>query len=92
MKEFSAENVAFVYICINSEEPKWKAMLSKLQLGGQHYLLTNAQSNAFRNAFAITGVPHYFLIDKQGTIFENGSALRPGVVRDKIKKLLKAKA
>jgi thiol-disulfide isomerase/thioredoxin len=77
MKKLKNKKVAFVYLCIDSEEKNWKAQLSIHELGGQHYLLDKAQSSDLRNTFEISGVPFYVLIDKKGNIIEKGSHLRP---------------
>jgi thiol-disulfide isomerase/thioredoxin len=82
------KDVAFVYVCIDSKEESWKAILDEFQLSGQHYWLTEAQSDEWKSAFNITGVPYYFLIDKQKIVVEFGSHLRPIVVEDKIVELL----
>ena len=87
--ELKDKDVAFIYICLESNEKQWKATLDKLQLGGQHYLLTNQQSAEMRNLFELTGVPYYLLIDKDGVIREKGHHLRPLNARDKIEEMLK---
>ncbi len=74
MKEFAGKDIAFVFVCLDSEEQKWKSVLAELQIGGQHFLLTPTQSVEFRKAFSINGVPHHILIDQQGTIVENGTS------------------
>ena len=83
------KDVAFVYLCLDSEEKLWKASLAELQLTGQHYFLTKKQSTDIRKVFEINGIPHYFLINKKGIITEKGSHLRPNLVEEKIEKLLK---
>ena len=87
--ELKDKDVAFVYVCLESEEKKWKATLDKFQLGGQQYLLSNKQSREMRDLFEINGVPFYMLIDKNGVIQEKGSHLRPLSVKNKINELLK---
>lgn len=89
MKKMKGKDVAFVYLCLDSEEKLWKASLAELQLTGQHYFLTKEQSTDFRTVFELNGIPDYFLINKQGTISEKGSHLRPDRVGEKIEKLLK---
>lgn len=89
MKKMTGKDVAFVYLCIDSEEKLWKASLAEMQLTGQHYFLTNEQSTDIRKVFEVNGIPHYFLIDKKGIIVEKGSHLRPDAVEGKIEKLLK---
>jgi len=87
MKVYKSEDVAFIFICLDSEEKNWKATLSKYSLGGQHYFLTKNQSSEFRNAFNIKGIPHYILFDKNGNVSENGTQ-SPSYIKDKLDKLL----
>ena len=87
--ELKGQDVVFIYICLNSNENQWKATLSKLQLGGQHYFFSNKQSDDISKLFEISGIPFYLLIDKNGIINEKGSHLRPLIVKDKVKEMLK---
>ncbi len=89
--QFKNEEVSFVFICIDSEEKAWKGVLSRFQLAGQHLLLAKTQGEAFQETLEVKGIPHYFLIDKNGKIIEKGSHLRPGkeATMKKIKALLK---
>lgn len=88
MEKLKGKNVSFIYVCLNSKEKQWKALLDRFQLSGQHYFLNETQSAEWEKVFNITGVPYYFLINKNGTIIENGSYLRPEVAGEKIEKLL----
>lgn len=88
MEEMKDQNVAFVFLCIDSEEKLWKTNLAEFQIGGQHYFLTKEQSTDLRKVFEIRGIPHYFLINKDGVIVEKGSHLRPDGVKEKLEKLL----
>jgi hypothetical protein len=87
--EFGDKDVVFVYLCLESEEQQWKAIREKLQIGGQHYLLSNKQSAEIRELLGVVGVPDYMLIDKKGVIKEKGNHLRPLVAKDKIAEMLK---
>ncbi len=88
MEYMDGKEIEFVYLCIDSKETVWKAILDKYQLGGQHYFLTKAQSSDLREAFDIDGVPYYFLVDRNGAIIDKGSHLRPDIVKERIEKLL----
>jgi thiol-disulfide isomerase/thioredoxin len=88
MEKLLGKDVAFVFLCIDSEEKGWKAILSEFQLGGQHYFLTQKQSTDIRKSIGIQGIPYYLLIDKQGTIQEKGSHLRPNTVTEMIEELI----
>ena len=88
MKKMNGKNVAFVYLCLDSQEKVWKENLSQLEIGGQHYLLNQQQSSAFRKNFGIQGIPFYILLNKNGQVAEKGSQLRPNVAEYKIEELL----
>jgi thiol-disulfide isomerase/thioredoxin len=89
-EKFAGKDVEFIFLCIDSEEDKWKAMLSELQIGGTHYCLTKAESSALRKILGISGVPHYVMVDKNGTIIKQGFDIRPssGLAESEIRKLL----
>jgi thiol-disulfide isomerase/thioredoxin len=88
MKKMDGKDVAFVYLCLDSQEKVWKENLSQLEIGGQHYLLNQQQSSAFRKNFGIQGIPFYILLNKNGQVAEKGSQLRPNVAKYKIEELL----
>jgi thiol-disulfide isomerase/thioredoxin len=88
MKDYKNKNVAFVYICLDSEEKNWKSIISKNAIGGIHILLNKKQSIDFREVFGIKGVPHYILFNKNGNLSENGT-LPPMEIKEKLDKLLK---
>jgi len=87
-KELIDQDVEFVYLCVNSKKENWEEKLSEYNLDGSHYLLTDSQSDILSEKFQISGIPHYVLIDKKGTVAKNGSHLRPNVVKDEIIDLL----
>lgn len=87
MDEYKTKNVAFVFICLDSDEKSWKAVINKNSLMGQHFFLNKDQSSDFRKVFRINGIPHYILFNKKGDISEN-MTLPPSAVKDKIDKLL----
>ncbi|QNL47852.1 TlpA family protein disulfide reductase [Olivibacter sp. SDN3] len=81
------DSVSFVYICIDSEKDRYLSTVSKYQLGGQHYFLSNQQSQELRQMLGINGIPYYILIDQKGVVKEQGNHLRPPSIKEKIKKL-----
>jgi thiol-disulfide isomerase/thioredoxin len=90
MEQYKGKKLAFVFICLESNEQNWKSIISKYSIGGQHILLTKNQSIDFRKAFGVNGVPHYILFDNQGNISENGTE-PPLFIKEKIDKLLSEK-
>jgi thiol-disulfide isomerase/thioredoxin len=85
--KLDGQDIAFVYLCLESDSNKWQNLVKKHDLQGQNYLLDNNQSKAVRDAFEIDGIPHYILIDKNGMIFEKNAAF-PGSENKKIEKLI----
>lgn len=90
-KKLNDDNVAFVYLCIDSKEDQWKAIISEMSLGGNHYFATSDQISFVKKMFEINGIPEYVLIDPKGNIIEKGNHLRPsnGLIETKIENLLK---
>lgn len=88
MNKMQNEDVAFIFLCIESEERLWKPVLDKFEMGGQNYFLSKKQSKEIKKAFGVQGVPYYVVIDKNGTISEKGSHLRPDVAESKILELM----
>lgn len=86
-EKFEGKDIAFVYLCLESDSIKWKNLVKEHDLKGQNYLLDDDQSKALRDAFEIDGVPHYILINKQGVVFEKHAA-SPGFETEKIEKLI----
>ncbi len=86
--DFQNKNVSFVYLCLDSDQDKYKATVSSYDLGGQHYFLSAKQSGSIRDLFKVSGIPFYLLIDRDGTILETGNHLRPLTAKDKINTLL----
>lgn len=70
------KDVAFVYLCLESEKDTWKRLSKVMNIGENNYFLTAGQSSVMRTAFEIQGIPFYVLIDKNGTIVDKGSDLR----------------
>lgn len=66
IQKFKGKDVAFIFVCIDSEEQNWKAALDKYSLEGHNVLLNKKQSEEFRQIFNINGIPHYILFDKEG--------------------------
>lgn len=82
---FKGKDIVFLYLCVESKENIWKAVVADKQIPGENYLLTGSQYRALVKKFNINGLPHYAIIDKRGYIKEQ-DALRPGDTA--LKKLL----
>ncbi|GAB3923239.1 TlpA family protein disulfide reductase [Mucilaginibacter myungsuensis] len=91
--KLKGKDIVFLYVCVESEEKKWKTMVKELGIdGGENLLLTNNDYKALCEKFQISGIPRYLLVDKGGRVF-NENAQRPsesGLMED-IEKLLAAR-
>jgi thiol-disulfide isomerase/thioredoxin len=90
MQTLDSDKVAFIYLCIDSDKDKWKAIISELDISGSHYLATPDQSRFLYQLFEMNGVPQYILLDTKGNMIEKGIHLRPSesLIKTKIDKLL----
>jgi hypothetical protein len=85
ISELDSDKVDFVYLCIDSKEDRWKALISEMEIEGNHYLATPDQSRFIYKLFEMGSVPHYALIGTDGNIIEKGNHLRPSLSTTKTK-------
>ncbi len=84
-EEFKNEDIAFVSICEDNDRNRWKSIVKKNNLTGVH-LFISEQNHPFIEAYLVTGVPRFILLDKEGRIID-ANAKRPS--NKAIKELLK---
>ena len=89
MELFKDDEVNFLFLCLESDEDKWKATIDEFDLGGIHYFLTRNQGDELKKTINLTGYPFYLLVDSDGNIIEKGSHLRPSLAEEKIFTLIK---
>jgi thiol-disulfide isomerase/thioredoxin len=77
MEEYKNKEVSFVFLCLKSEEKKWKTVLSEKKMNGKHFLLNDEQSAYFEKLLKINGYPTYAIIDKKGQVVRAGNSFRP---------------
>jgi len=83
MFDLKGEAVEFVFLSFNSPKEAAQKKVTELKLGGTHYFLDADQSNHLLKTLAISNLPNYILIDKNGQIVKSGTELRPGVEQTK---------
>jgi hypothetical protein len=90
--KLAGKDVVFLYLGLQSEEKAWKAMIAKLDIQGEHYLLNKNEYAAIAEKFQISGIPHYVLVDQKSHVVD-GNAKRPGddKLKPEIEALLNAK-
>lgn len=71
------DSIAFVYICVDSDEEAFQNTVKKYDLKGTHYFLDHEQSKELYKQLNMNGVPHYILIDHMGKVVNSGFEYRP---------------
>ena len=77
MENEKDSDVEYVYLCLMSEEKKWKAVLAEKKMKGKQYFLNDEQSAYFMQLLKISGYPTYAIIDKEGRVIRTGNSFRP---------------
>jgi len=65
-KKYAGKDIVFLNISIDEDENKWKESVQRLGISGIH-LIANSQRNPETiQAYKVSSIPSYFLIDKAG--------------------------
>lgn len=70
MKELQANNpnVAYLFFSLDKNITKWKLVIEKYQLEGNHYLINGGMKDSFGEEIDLNWIPRYIIIDKTGKI------------------------
>lgn len=80
-EELQGKDIVYVYITgETSPLATWQQMTPDIH--GEHYRVSNEQWAYLRQAFAIQGVPSYFILDRKGEVKEDFLGF-PGVAKMK---------
>jgi thiol-disulfide isomerase/thioredoxin len=64
------ENLVFLYVSIDSDIGKWKEAIEKFEIQGIH-VNSNENKGSMPDTYNVQGVPEYYIIGKDGKIFDN---------------------
>jgi thiol-disulfide isomerase/thioredoxin len=69
-EELKDKNIRFVYFT-NPSSPKntWEIMIPDID--GEHYYLTQDEWNKMAARFKVSGIPHYVLVGKDGSVLKD---------------------
>ncbi len=73
---YKDKNVVFLNICVDVNEGQWKGALKKYNFHGVNLFAEGWTRHPVCKAYNVTGIPHYILINKDGSI-ANNNATRP---------------
>ncbi len=75
-KRFKDENdLVFLYISVDHDEEAWREGVAENEIEGIHLNVKGRDHEVVRN-YNVWGIPSYFIIDRNGVIFDN-NARRP---------------
>jgi hypothetical protein len=76
-KQMEGKDIVFVYLGGQCREDAWKGSVNSNWVAGEHYLLQDKQFRDFAKHHQIDGIPHYFLLSREGKLI-NQNAPHPG--------------
>ena len=87
-EKYKDKNIVFINICVDSEEKEWKESLKESNLHGVNLIAPGWTNNKACIAYGIQGIPHYYLINKDGKTVNNNSRMYMPALNSEIDKLL----
>ena len=90
-KKLAKENVRFVYISLDGNESIWKRFIDRRRFTGTHLLGDNGHESPVAAAYFVTGIPRYFLIDRDGLIVSSDAPRPSGGAEQMIRSLISRK-
>lgn len=76
-KELESMSVKSIYICSDSDQTIWKAMIKKYDLEGINVFMNDRQYESLYKRYNIEAFPTYLIYDQEGNLVQNGSKWRP---------------
>jgi thiol-disulfide isomerase/thioredoxin len=67
-KKLEGKEITFLYLGYDDQLTNWLVARKELGLTGEHILLNKEQMDEARQAFNISGIPHYGIINQRGEI------------------------
>jgi len=71
-KHFEGKDLVFLYISIDNSKKAWKKGMEEEQLGGVH-LWSEGFDSEVPQAYQVSAIPNYFIIDRKGNIADNNA-------------------
>lgn len=79
-QRYAGKDIVFVYLATDDLDDKWRGVIGRYQITGQHYLMSKLlKADAFQY-LNVKALPHYVLLDKMGNVVE-ADARKPSNAR-----------
>ena len=85
--KLKGKDIVFLYFGYKDTEKAWLKAREQLNVEGEHYLLNETLMKEAEALFGVNSIPHYAIIDKNGSIV-NKRAERPNEVYNQLVSLL----
>lgn len=73
-EKYKDKDVVFISICVDANEQEWKKALNKYKMHDQINLIAEGWvEHPMVKKYNVQGIPHYFLIGKDGAIINNNA-------------------
>lgn len=73
-EKYKDRDIVFLNICVDVKQDEWLKGLKKYKLDGINLIAEGWVKNPVCKAYNINGIPHYVLINKDGTIANNNAS------------------
>jgi peroxiredoxin len=87
-KDLAGTEVAFVYVSTDASSEIWKRFLVRHEFGGIHLRDDGSTGSDVAADYGVSGIPHYFLIDRDGRIVSSNAPRPSGGAEAMIRRLL----
>jgi hypothetical protein len=85
--KLKGKDIVFLYFAYKDKEKAWLKAREQMNVEGEHYLLNETMTKEAEALFGVNSIPHYAIIDKNGSIV-NKRADRPDNVYNQLLILL----
>lgn len=90
-ERYKDKDVAFLSVCVDANEKRWKTALDKYGMHDQVNLIAEGWTkHPVVKEYNVTGIPHYFLIGKDGRMLNNNAERMGELLRQQQNEIDKA--
>ena len=72
--KYSDKEIVFLNICVDASKKEWKQGIKKNNVKGINLIAEGWSSHPVAKAYNISGIPHYVIVNRDGTIADNNAA------------------
>lgn len=89
--ELHEKDIVFLNVSIDENLDAWKKAVKEKEIKGVHINSKGGSEAMFANLYQVNGIPRYYIIDRNGNIFDNNAKRPSGNVKEDLEVLLMGK-